>query len=1531
MKAKKIMPLLVLSAVFLANITSCAVNSHKNDEQYKIYLLAKDAGYEGTYEEWLASIKGEKGDKGDTGETGPKGDKGDTGETGPKGDKGDTGETGPKGDKGDTGETGPKGDTGETGAAGVGIESVTINDDGELVIVTTDGQTHNLGVVVGEAGPQGPTGETGPQGPTGSEGEVGLSAYEIYITYNPEYPGDETQWLDDLVNGRLGTEEKATVTFKNGDEVVATQEVTKGSPLTKPTSPEKTGYTFKGWADPDGNIWNFYGHVATQDMTLTAVFEINYYTITVSTLGESMYEEYAYGEVIELPDIGEYEGAPFLGWYSDNAADYVEGEYTVTADDTLTATWDGIHQLVVSGPKGETMSIYVSEYNVLDQINNLVGAYDAPAYNFVGYALEDGTLITNETALPETGVVNVSMKYEFAYAGEYQHSDSSSYKLSIDSEGNATIQHSSYTYTGAIEVVSPTEFRCVATNSSDATIDVTMKLEHDGVISVVYDGDRTKQGYYYNKTDVTFFQLGVTYVTNLHNIFVYQDGTYDFFSVPNSTSVGTKVEVSSLNEKTPTEVGAILEITNPENGEVVIAKFSSKSGYGGLVLPTAERGTYSNGDATLTLDGFAKSSSSKGAATIDGVAYDYYLQGTDVCVLSNADTAAFKVILDIENKTYANPSKEGLEGVSFLNTKSIKTNYSSTDSSVYLDVDDYGLGEFSMTSGSSWSSSTYKYAGRVAVNPDGGYVFNGTYTSGSTVKTVSLNLTDLGDGFAAVTSSDLNCVLAPSNVSVKYIYESYGTNIITTMTSGEKVKYLYYASSSSAPVVANVEIISGTNLQTVGTKFKVTVGEETIFPVVMVKSSSQYIGPDASYGEYTVKDEETIITLDGFASLSAGTSGDATVDGATGTYSMITNSIIEVNANDSTTRYTIDVENKTLTKLATVDTGVFAGTYTQVVAGSGTAKTITFSNDGIATYVSGGNTYTGSVVVTDGNFTVDFYRQGQSYSNAYSGYTLESDGSVIVVKDNSDYEYIFVKDADSTSFIGAKSSTSNLLFSVTVGENTKYYYATSNKSFVNTAVNVALATDSPAGVALGGSTSIIEVTNGEEVLMIAKVGSANSTSGFTLANLDERHTLVNGEDTFFTDGFGTTATLAGVSYSSYSYSKEIADTVILTDASGNTTYVTIDILDGSYEVAEAVLEDGHALLNTYKGTSSTSNTITINKYGYGSIKVNNTYNGKFTFNEDKTEFTFKGKYYYYNSYSGSENIYEITATGRVIKDGIIFVQLAGNETKGQYYTTGTSSQYGYAWDEFIYIVTVDDEVTYLYADETVSSNKQYPGEVNVTLISGDEITTGAIVKVTSEDNSIVYFEVVKLNAVNGNSGLVIADAVIGEYALGEETLVLDGFGNATLGEATGTYTVTGTTASITIGDKIYELKDGTVSELSVDQLHNKTASATVTCSCYGSRNDNNNTITFVFDGFGKVKISQACKDANGYTNGSSYHSSTLTNSSATYTIEGTTVTINSNGYNVIFTLDGTTLTCVSTTVSSGTEDHIPTGTTFNIA
>ena len=62
---KKILNLFIC-LILLILTASCddIIIENQEDERYDIYLLAQEAGYKGTYEEWLESIKGEKGEDG---------------------------------------------------------------------------------------------------------------------------------------------------------------------------------------------------------------------------------------------------------------------------------------------------------------------------------------------------------------------------------------------------------------------------------------------------------------------------------------------------------------------------------------------------------------------------------------------------------------------------------------------------------------------------------------------------------------------------------------------------------------------------------------------------------------------------------------------------------------------------------------------------------------------------------------------------------------------------------------------------------------------------------------------------------------------------------------------------------------------------------------------------------------------------------------------------------------------------------------------------------------------------------------------------------------------------------------------------------------------------------------------------------------------------------------------------------------------------------------------------------------------------
>ena len=118
----------------------------------------------------------------------------------------------------------------------------------------------------------------------------GKSPYQLYCESHPDYKKNEDEWLQDLVNGKLGDKEKYTVTFNsNGGSAVGPQTVLEGDKIKEPVKPTRLGYTFKEWTY-QGNPWIFYGFVVTSNMQLTASWTINNYSITYDLDGGTISE-----------------------------------------------------------------------------------------------------------------------------------------------------------------------------------------------------------------------------------------------------------------------------------------------------------------------------------------------------------------------------------------------------------------------------------------------------------------------------------------------------------------------------------------------------------------------------------------------------------------------------------------------------------------------------------------------------------------------------------------------------------------------------------------------------------------------------------------------------------------------------------------------------------------------------------------------------------------------------------------------------------------------------------------------------------------------------------------------------------------------------------------------------------------------------------------------------------------------------------------------------------------------------------------
>lgn len=247
------------------------------------YQVAVQHGFEGTEDEWLISLKGEKGETGPKGDKGDTGEKGATGERGPQGLQGERGLQGVQGEKGEPGiqgPVGPKGEQGEQGIQGIqgpqgepglqgpkGDTGSGLNIKGELdsesqlpqegvsgdawliagnlyVFVGENGNVEsnpkwsNVGSIQGPAGPQGPVGPKGEQGEPGPKGEPGADGA----------PGIQGPKGDPGEKGEKGDPGSDASVTKQNVEAVLTGDITSHNHDSRYISKSNTG-TYTPTAD----------------------------------------------------------------------------------------------------------------------------------------------------------------------------------------------------------------------------------------------------------------------------------------------------------------------------------------------------------------------------------------------------------------------------------------------------------------------------------------------------------------------------------------------------------------------------------------------------------------------------------------------------------------------------------------------------------------------------------------------------------------------------------------------------------------------------------------------------------------------------------------------------------------------------------------------------------------------------------------------------------------------------------------------------------------------------------------------------------------------------------------------------------------------------------------------------------------------------------------------------------------------------------------------------------------------------------
>ena len=124
------------------------------------------------------------------------------------------------------------------------------------------------------------------------------------------------------------------VTYKDGDSEHAKQVLPSGTLATRPDDPTATpGYTFGGWNKADGTAWDYASDKVTDNITLYAKWIANTYTVTFDTADgtEIAPITQGYGTAITAPAAPTREGYTFIGWDTEIPTTMPAENMTVTA------------------------------------------------------------------------------------------------------------------------------------------------------------------------------------------------------------------------------------------------------------------------------------------------------------------------------------------------------------------------------------------------------------------------------------------------------------------------------------------------------------------------------------------------------------------------------------------------------------------------------------------------------------------------------------------------------------------------------------------------------------------------------------------------------------------------------------------------------------------------------------------------------------------------------------------------------------------------------------------------------------------------------------------------------------------------------------------------------------------------------------------------------------------------------------------------------------------------------------------------
>ncbi len=176
-----------------------------------------------------------------------------------------------------------------------------------------------------------------------------------------------------------------------------------GTAVTEPAAPTKKGYTFAGWVPEVPET------IPAEDMTCTAQWTLNKYTLTFDTAGGSMIAPVMldYGTAVTPPAAPRRKGYTFTGWTPEVPATMPD------SDVRLTAQWKANRYTVTFIANGGTgtMATQTFAYDAEQHLSDC--AFDRAAYEFIGWSLAadsdelayfDGENVLNLTAAADGNV-----------------------------------------------------------------------------------------------------------------------------------------------------------------------------------------------------------------------------------------------------------------------------------------------------------------------------------------------------------------------------------------------------------------------------------------------------------------------------------------------------------------------------------------------------------------------------------------------------------------------------------------------------------------------------------------------------------------------------------------------------------------------------------------------------------------------------------------------------------------------------------------------------------------------------------------------------------------------------------------------------------------------------------------------------------------------------------------------------------------------------------------------------------------------